>query len=121
MKSKNTQSQSKKLNPLERARRDYRIILRGRPGERFMSFYKRNNGKGPRSLAHRVTYVSGGIALIAFGGLLGFAPFLPGIVPGVVGTAMVVSQLRCAADFLDRTEMKLRSVLGKPGGSGQKP
>jgi hypothetical protein len=121
MKPENTQTHRKRLNPLERARRDYRIIVRGRPGDRFMSFYRRSNGKGPRSLAHRVTYVSGGLVLIVFGGLLGFAPFLPGIIPGVIGTAMVVSQLRCAADFLDRTELKFRSVLGRRGGSGQKP
>jgi hypothetical protein len=106
-------------NIFTRAKRAYRIIAEGIPGDRFMHYYRRTNGRGSKSTAHRVAYIVFGMLLVILGGLLGFAPFLPGIVLGVVGTAMIVSQLRSAAAFLDKTELWCRRMLVRLRGGRQ--
>jgi hypothetical protein len=102
-----------KAGRIERIRRDLRMVLEARPGERFLNHYRRSNGNGPKPILHRILYVGLGMLLILSGGLLGFAPLLPGIVLAVIGTAMIVSQLRSAALFLDRTELRLRRFCAR--------
>lgn len=88
--------------------RQYRALKEARPGERFTNFYHRMEVQRRSHRLKRVLTIILGILLTVSGFLLGFVPLSPGIIPGLLGLALIASQFKTVAVFLDRSEVALR-------------
>lgn len=97
----------------KRLRKYASVFASERPGRRFMETYRRVQKEKKGKPLKSVLSILLGVLLILFGFLLGFAPFLPGIVFGILGMALIVGRFRFAARFMDKTEIWLRKIGAK--------
>jgi len=88
----------------------YHKFLRERPGKRFVHFHRRwhQDVKGP---GRTIGMVVIGFILIAGGIVLGFIPGIPGFVLLLPGVAMIAGPFRTPAEWLDRAEVAIRTIL----------
>lgn len=90
--------------------RSVRELLMGRPGRRFVRFFEaRQRRRAGGSSGKRALRISVGILLLIVGLAIGWLPG-PGGFLGVVGAALLSTELRPVARLLDRAECAARSA-----------
>jgi hypothetical protein len=89
-------------------RNTWKQLMKGRPGHRFQSQYRRRQQER-RSPLRRVLFVGGGILIMAAGAFLLAAPG-PGVLVVFLGGALVAQESLTAARTLDWAEVRLRHV-----------
>ena len=100
---------------IERIRNSWRIFAGGRPGLRFRERYRLRQSRGRGTLhPERLTYLAGGIALIAVSALLGWLPIL-GWGTVFLGLGMIAGEFYPVARLMDRLEARARILLGPLG------
>lgn len=96
----------------KRFTRPVRELLRGSPGRRFRDFHEARAQE--RSRVMRAGRVVLGVVLMLAGVLLSMPPLVPGFLVTAAGLALIASQSRRVAHWLDRIERRLRKVVGRP-------
>jgi hypothetical protein len=86
----------------------YQHFKKDEPGRRFVAAHDRwkEHSKGPVA---SVLIIAAGAVLIVGGLLLGLIPGVPGVVLGVIGFALIATRFRRMAQWLDWSEVKVRS------------
>jgi hypothetical protein len=96
---------------LQRLKRNWNALKRGRPGSRFEEQYERQQQTGSRG-AGRVLRIAAGVVLIPAGLFFLPAPG-PGMLIIAVGAALIAREFRFAARGLDRVEVAGRRVAAR--------
>lgn len=92
---------------IERVKRDVTKMKKSPPGERFVAQHERAKRNGLASGAGRVVCVGLAIVAIAIGVVLVFIPG-PAFVFFLLAGALLASQWRRLAEWMDAAELKLR-------------
>ncbi len=92
-------------------------LLEAPPGLRFVRHYQRQQRRASEHPLLRPFKVVVALLLLTLGFMLGFFPFLPGSVFGLLGLALLGSQFRFVAVMLDRLELLIRRAIRKLGWS----
>ena len=92
-------------------------LLEASPGFRFRHHYQRQQYRASEHPLIRPLKLVVALLLLTLGFMLGFLPFLPGSVFGLLGFALLASQFRFVAFLLDRLELFVRRMIRKLGWS----
>ena len=90
-------------------KQDYREFKKAEPGQRFIGAYERGRARH-RGPAHTILILVVAIVLIVGGALLALIPGVPGIIPGMVGLALIATRFRRMAIWLDWFEVAIRKA-----------
>ena len=94
----------------ERMRRSLEDFQRSRPGRRFRDRYDRRRQQSRSRLSlSSILYIVGGVLLVVASVFLGPAPGF-GFGTGFLGLALLSSESMLIARFLDKAEVRLRSL-----------
>ena len=97
---------------IERIRTSWRIFAGGRPGLRFRERYRLRRIRGHRGFHPvRLSYLVGGVGLIAVSAFFGWLPVL-GWGTVVLGLTMIAGEVQAVARFMDQLEVRLRRLFG---------
>lgn len=94
---------------IERVKKDVAKMKKSAPGERFVKQHERAKKSGLASGAGRVVCVGLAVVAIAIGVVLVFIPG-PAFVFFLLAGALLASQWRLLAEWMDAAELKLRDV-----------
>jgi uncharacterized protein (TIGR02611 family) len=96
---------------IAQVRSSWKVLRGGRPGRRFQEFYRfRREQKLATGPAARVLLLALGFLLVIAGLLAGLLPGPGGILVFVPGLALLASELRFVARWLDWCEPKVRNA-----------
>src|SRR5215207_2455960 len=97
---------------IERIRISWRLFANGRPGLRFRERYRLHQSRRRGGFAlMRISYILGGILLIAVSALFGWLPVL-GWGTAILGLSMLAGEFYPVAHLMDRLEVRARVLLG---------
>ena len=88
---------------------NWRELKTAPAGERFQRRYRAKRAAGKRGIKRALTILAGAV-LVAAGLFMLVAPG-PGIVVLALGAALMAEESRPVARFLDRTELRIRSLI----------
>ncbi len=97
---------------LTKLKKFYKQIKNGKPGARFIEFYKDRHPEIKNSSFKKITYPLLGIGLIVAGILLSIPPGVPGFLVVILGLGIFSLESRNLARFLDWSELKARGLIG---------
>jgi uncharacterized protein (TIGR02611 family) len=95
---------------LEKLKRSWSALKRGRPGSRFQKQYERQR-KSPSSPVGRVLRVSAGLIILPVGLFLLPAPG-PGFIVVALGAVLIAREFEFAVRLLDGLEVRACQVAG---------
>ncbi len=94
-----------------RIKKSFEEIVRSKPGRRFQDFYlRRCRQRAPIRIALRI---AAGVMLILSGIVLSMPPLVPGFIVTLSGLALIASQSRRVARWLDAIECWLRGLRNR--------
>jgi hypothetical protein len=101
---------------IERIRWNWHHFASGRSGLRFRERYRLHQSRRRRQGFDivRISYISGGVLLIAVSTLLGWLPIL-GWGTVILGLSMIAGEFYPVARLMDRLEVRVRELLGPLG------
>jgi len=100
---------------IERIRISWRLFANGRPGLRFRERYRLHQSRRRGGFAlMRISYILGGILLIAVSALFGWLPVL-GWGTAILGLSMLAGEFFPVARLMDWLELRVRELLGPLG------
>lgn len=97
---------------LKKLKEDFRHLLHGAPGRRFIRHYRRHRAsESKREAAWKTaSYIAIAIVLLTIAALFSLVPGIPGIVFGIPAIGLLVARLKFFARFLDRVEVSARKA-----------
>src|SRR5829696_1350365 len=102
---------------IERIRWNWHHFSSSRAGLRFRERYRlhqsRRRRRGGLEIV-RISYIVGGVSLIAVSTLLGWLPIL-GWGTAILGLSMIAAEFYLVARLMDRLEVRVRELLGPLG------
>lgn len=91
-------------------KKPFNELARAEPGRRFQTFHQRRRRQ--RSRVTTALWSAAGVVLVVTGILLSMPPLVPGFLVTAAGLALLASQSRRVARWLDGIECRLRRLWG---------